>query len=154
MADDFAPIQRVVADLLATTAPAERLRILRAVAQAVRRSQAARIGRQQNPDGSAFAPRKAGAPQRFRRQGKLRKGAMFRKLRTARHLRAGADADEAWVGFTGRVARIAAVHQEGAADRPAKGVAPVRYARRILLGLNDADRNLALDLVLEKLAGG
>ena len=77
---------------------------------------------------------------------------MFRKLRTARYLRNGATADEAWVGWSGGAATIARVHQDGASDRPAKKGKPVRYARRILLGLTTAERGLLVDRLLEHLA--
>jgi phage virion morphogenesis protein len=147
--DDLDRLRQLAGDLLVSMAPAERRRILRAVAADWRRSQAARIARQQNPDGSAFAPRKAQGS-RLRRQGQIRKGAMFRKLRQTKHLKKGATADEAWVGFSGRAARIARVNQEGLPDKPTRNSQPVRYARRILLGLTEEEQIRAVDLVIEQ----
>ncbi|WP_353620508.1 phage virion morphogenesis protein [Pseudomonas sp. MWU13-3659] len=41
------------------------------------------------------------------------------------------------VGFTGRVARIANVHQKGLRNRPALGAPAVRYERRQLPGFTE-----------------
>lgn len=89
---------------------------------------------------------------KFRRKGRIRQVAMFRKLRTARNLRSDATDQEAWIGFTGRAAEIARVHQEGLQDKPAAKARPVRYAKRTLLGLTDADRARALDMLLDFVA--
>lgn len=59
MSEDLAELERIAGALLRATAPPERRRILRAMAKDLQRSQSARIGRQQDPDGSAYAPRKA-----------------------------------------------------------------------------------------------
>ncbi|QVM93455.1 phage virion morphogenesis protein [Pseudomonas entomophila] len=42
------------------------------------------------------------------------------------------------VGFTGRIARIANVHQNGLRDRPTLGALAVRYERRQLPGFAEA----------------
>lgn len=85
---------------------------------------------------------------KFRRKGRIRQTAMFRKLRSARNLRSDATDQEAWIGFTGRAAEIARVHQEGLLDKPAAKAKPVRYAKRTLIGLTDAERTKALDLLI------
>ncbi|SDA21565.1 phage virion morphogenesis protein [Sphingomonas sp. NFR15] len=89
---------------------------------------------------------------KFRRQGRIRQKAMFRKLRNGRNLRADATDREAWIGFTGRAAEIARVHQDGLSDRPAAKAKPVRYARRVLLGLTVAERSTVLDQLLIQLS--
>ncbi|MFA6125078.1 MAG: phage virion morphogenesis protein [Sphingomonas sp.] len=89
---------------------------------------------------------------KFRRKGRIRQTAMFRKLRAARNLRADATDQEAWIGFTGRAAEIARVHQDGLRDKPAAKAKPVRYAKRTLLGLTDAERTKALDLLVDFVA--
>ncbi|MBB3346056.1 phage virion morphogenesis protein [Sphingomonas sp. BK069] len=99
------------------------------------------------PDQRAPGPR---LPQR----GKIRARAMFRKLRTARYLRAGVEGDEAWAGWDGAAATIARVHHEGLSDRPTPGAKPVRYARRVLLGHSEADRAALADRLMRALAGG
>ncbi len=90
---------------------------------------------------------------KFRRNGRIRQQAMFRKLRNHRNLRANATDREAWIGFTGRAAEIAQVHQSGGLDRPSAKAKPVRYAERGLIGLTQAERNRALDLLLDTVAG-
>lgn len=77
---------------------------------------------------------------------------MFRKLRPAKFLKAGADAGEAWVGFTGRAAAIARVHEDGLADAPSRGGKNVRYAQRVLLGLTDREQGRIVDLLLQEFA--
>ncbi|WP_010545999.1 phage virion morphogenesis protein [Sphingomonas elodea] len=218
MSEDLAEVERIAGALLRSIAPTERRRLLRVMAKDLQRSQSDRIGRQQNPDGSAYAARKKkpaprpgnyavkflypkSAPEprlvlmkswvhegnlltgfdveaggirsffwdkvdrwlplepeeqnkgagKFRRKGSIRRAAMFRKLRNGRNLRAGATDREAWVGFAGRVSEIASVSQEGLMDRPAAKAKPVRYARRTLLGVTDAQAGAILDLLLRHL---
>lgn len=123
---------------------------VRLVGQALRRSQQQRIIAQQNPNGSKYAPRK----QRNLR-GKLgrvkRKVKMFRKLRTASFLRVQGDRNAISVGFTGRIARIARVHQYGLKDRAEKGAPSVGYEQRELLGLTEADLDIIRDQLLTHL---
>ncbi|VXC90677.1 phage virion morphogenesis protein [Sphingomonas sp. 8AM] len=85
---------------------------------------------------------------KLRRRGAIKSKAMFRRLRTARYLKNGATADEAWVGWMGGASTIASIHQEGGSDRPAKKGKAVRYARRILLGLTAAERSMLVDRLL------
>jgi len=76
---------------------------------------------------------------------------MFAKLRQAKHLKVQSSADAIAIGFMGRVARIARVHQYGLRDRPERGQAEVQYERRELLGFTDADLELIRDQLLEHL---
>ena len=144
---DFADIEALAGALLRRVDAGERSKILRVMARALRSSQAARIARQQDPDGQPFAARKAQPAGRLRRGGTIKRKAMFRKLRNTSNLKAGSTDTEAWAGFSGRAARIARVHQEGLDDAPAKGGKPVRYARRVLLGDTEADRQVLLDIL-------
>lgn len=217
---DLAQVEAIAGALLRNVSPGERRQLLRTVARDLRGSQAARIGRQKAPDGSAFARRREkradtagqypvhflypkGAPEpravlmkswvkqgplitgydieaggvrsffwdqiakwlpvekkdeakpggKLRRKGRIRQRAMFRKMRLSRTLKAGATDTEAWVGFSGRAAEIARVHQEGLKDRPSAKAKPVRYAKRELIGLTEAERSRILDMVLAKVAG-
>lgn len=86
---------------------------------------------------------------KFRRKGKIRQQAMFRKLRNGRFLRADATDQEAWIGFTGRAAAVAIIHQDGGSDRPTAKAKPVRYAQRRLIGLTYAERSRSLDLLFD-----
>lgn len=146
---DFADIEALAGALLRRVDAGERGKILRVMARTLRTSQSARIARQQDPDGQPFAPRKAQPAGRLRRGGTIKRKAMFRKLRNTSNLKAGSTDTEAWVGFSGRAARIARVHQEGLEDAPAKGKKPVRYTRRVLLGDTEAERQALLDILFD-----
>lgn len=107
-----------------------RRRLMRGVVQAVRREQGRRIGKQQDPDGKCFAPRKIDATRPDQA-----KGPMFKRLRLIRHMIAQPGIDEGVVGFASRTERIARVHQHGERDSPREGMRPVRYPERRLLGV-------------------
>ncbi|MEJ8866795.1 phage virion morphogenesis protein [Pseudomonas jessenii] len=81
-----------------------------------------------------------------------RKLKMFRKLRTASYLKARGDSKLVSVGFTGRIARIARVHQYGLKDRAEPGAPDVSYDKRELLGLTEVDINLIRDEILAQLS--
>jgi len=135
------------AGLLGQLEPASRIKLARSIGQAVRRSQQQRIIAQRNPDGSKYAPRK----QRNLRgkQGRVkRKGQMFQKLRTAKFLKVQGDGSAISIGFTGRVARIARVHQYGLKDRAERGASEVKYDQREVLGFTEADLDLIRDSLL------
>lgn len=148
MADDLQRLEDWAAPLLAKLQPAERRSLARVVARDLRRSQAQRIGAQQNPDGSAYEPRK---PQRVRGRIGAVRGKMFPRIRAARHLRAQADEDAVTVGFLGRVSRIASVHQRGLRDKVQPDGPSVVYPVRQLLGFTDADTERVRDLLLQHL---
>jgi len=136
--------------LLHRIEPSARTSLARTIAQQLRRSQQQRVTAQHNPDGSQYAPRK----QRDLRgkQGRIqRKLKMFRKLRTASYLKARGDSNLVSVGFTGRIARIARVHQYGLKDRAERGAKDVRYDQREVLGFTDADLELIRDTLLAHL---
>ncbi|WP_085600835.1 MULTISPECIES: phage virion morphogenesis protein [unclassified Pseudomonas] len=138
------------AGLLGRLHPSTRNKLARSVGQALRRSQQQRIIAQRNPDGSKYAPRK----QRNLRgkQGRIkRKVKMFQKLRTASFLKVQGDGRAISVGFTGRVARIARVHQYGLRDRAEPGAPDVKYEQREVLGFTDADLDLIRDQLLSYL---
>lgn len=150
MSEDLQRLEAWVAPLLQRLKPVERNRLARKVGTALRRAQQRRIASQHNPDGSPFAPRRA-APPRRAKAGRIKRGAMFVKIRQARHLRVRVTPNEVAVGFTGRVSRIALVHQEGRSDTVAKGGLKHTYARRKLLGFSPADEQLVRDLILDHL---
>ncbi|RON62037.1 phage virion morphogenesis protein [Pseudomonas fluorescens] len=135
------------AGLLGQLEPASRIKLARSIGQALRRSQQQRIIAQQNPDGSKYVPRK----QRNLRgkQGRMkRKVKMFRKLRTASFMRVHGDGNAISVGFTGRISRIANVHQFGLNDRAERDASEVTYERRELLGFTESDLALIRDSLL------
>lgn len=150
--DDLQQLEQWAEPLWRSLEPAARRTLAMKIGRALRGSQAARIGRQENPDGSRYEKRKRQPPARGKR-GRIKRGAMFVKLRQAKFLRMTANENEIAVGYTARVARIARVHQEGRIDAVRPGGARVRYAQRALLGFTQSDRDLVRDLLLEHLAG-
>lgn len=61
------------------------------------------------------------------------------KLRTNRYMKAIGRDDAALVEFTGKIQRMAKVHQYGLKDRPNVHAQEVQYDERQLLGLNQND---------------
>lgn len=152
MADDMQQLEDWAGTLLRRLEPARRREVARTLARDLRRSQRDRIAAQRNPDGSAFAPRKPRKDLRSK-AGRIKRRAMFAKLRTAKFMKARGTPDAAVVEFTGRVARIARVHQHGLVDRVEPGGPEVRYARRQLLGFTSADRIMVRDRLIDMLSG-
>lgn len=150
MADDLTALEDWAAPLLAQLTPAARRRAAKAVATALRKSQQQRIAQQQNPDGSPFERRKPQPGKLRRKRGRLKRAAMFAKLRRQKYLKARADGDTATVGYTGRAAAIARVHQDGLIDKVNQHLL-VRYPRRVLLGFSASDRELVRDVLLAQL---
>lgn len=130
------PLDDWVVGLLLRLSPAERKALNRRVMYELRRSQARRIAAQQNPDGTPYQPR-SGQKNLRGKKGKIKRKAMFAKLRTQRHLKVRSDANSIEVGFRGRDAVVAATHQEGSVRvrRGRRFVTP----KRILLGANAQD---------------
>ncbi|MDP2128188.1 MAG: phage virion morphogenesis protein [Pseudohongiella sp.] len=145
---DLQDLETWAQPLLAKLSPAERRKLARTVAQQLRQTQRTRIAAQQNPDGSPFEPRK---PQNRQRKGFVRRGAMFSKIRQATHLRVRVTDSGAEVGFFGRVAQIARVHQYGLRDHVTKSGTQTQYPQRELLGFSDSDRVLIRDLLIDHL---
>lgn len=147
MANNLEALETWAAVLLARLEPAARNKLTRSIGQELRRSQQKRIVAQQNPDGTKYAPRK----QRNLRgkQGRVRrKLAMFKKLRTASYLKVRSDSNGISIGFTGRIARIARIHQYGLKDRAEPSAPEGRYEKRETLGLSESDLNLIRDSLL------
>lgn len=74
---------------------------------------------------------------------------MFKKLRTTSFLKVQGDGNAISVGFTGRVARIARVHQYGLKDRAEHGAPDVRYEQREVLGFTEKDIDIVKDYLLD-----
>lgn len=145
-------IQAKLTALIANLSPQARRQLGRKIGQALRKSQSNRISRQQNPDGSAFEPRKP-RKEFGKKKGRIKRKAMFAKLRTARHLKVRSNGNEVSVGFNGSSAAIAAVHQYGLSSSPSKYKDfKVLYAQRELLGFSDSDLEMIEDLIIEKLS--
>jgi phage virion morphogenesis protein len=143
--NEFKPFDDKLAGLLDSLSPAGRRRLTVKIAKKLRQSQQQRIKSQKAPDGTAYAPRK---PQRIREKKGRVKRQMFAKLRTARYLKASGNDSAAVVEFTGKVQRIARVHQSGLKDKPARNSAEVQYPARQLLGFDKGSMQLIEDEIL------
>ena len=82
-----------------------------------------------------------------------RAASMFRKLRANANLKAGADPSGVWVGFTGRAARIARIHQYGLRDRVTKGGPEAKYPQREILGFSLDERQALLAMLVDHVGG-
>lgn len=132
---DFIQLEAWMAGLLEQVSPAQRRKLTAKWARDLRQSQQQRIQKQQNPDGSAYEARK---PQKRMKKGRISRK-MFRKIRTARYLKAKATPDVAEVSFSNsRVNYIARVHQYGLRERLGKR-GSIKYPQRQLLGVTAAD---------------
>lgn len=146
--DDLQRVDDWLAALLANLEPAARNRMMRQLAQELRRSQQQNIRLQRNPDGTAFEPRRVTARSK---KGRIKRQ-MFAKLRTTKYLKTAATADSASVQFDGNVQRIARVHHYGLRDRVRRNGPEARYPARRLLGVNDEVETITRDTLLRWLS--
>ncbi|MCK7172889.1 phage virion morphogenesis protein [Enterobacter cloacae] len=130
--------------LIAALSPAARRKLAGEIAKELRKSQQQRIKRQKAPDGSPYQARKR---QPLRAKNGRIKRAMFQKLRTSRYMKATGRENSAVVEFTGKVQRIAQVHQYGLKDRPNMHAQDVQYAERQLLGFSRENKEL-IDMLM------
>ncbi|WP_347290276.1 phage virion morphogenesis protein [Kluyvera georgiana] len=142
--DELQQVDAWLTALLANLGPAERKRMLRELAQQLRRTQQKNIKLQRNPDGSGYEPRRVTARTK---QGRIKRQ-MFTKLRTAKYLKATAGSDSASVQFEGKVQRIARIHHFGMRDRVSRRGRVIRYAERRLLGINKMADDVISDIIL------
>ncbi|EOE6645288.1 TPA: phage virion morphogenesis protein [Enterobacter hormaechei] len=146
---EFKPFDNQLAGLLAALSPAGRRKLAGEIAKQLRTAQQQRIKQQQAPDGSPYQARKR-QPLRAKK-GRIKR-AMFQKLRTNRYMKASGRENGAVVEFTGKVQRIARVHQYGLKDRPNAHAQDVQYAERQLLGFSPADKQLVETLTIKHLS--
>lgn len=131
--DNLHKVDEWLAALLTNLEPAARQRMMRELAQELRRNQQNNIRLQRNPDGSGYEPRKVTARTK---KGRIKRQ-MFSKLRTAKYLKTAASVDSASVQFAGTVQRIARVHHYGLRERMRPSGPEACYFARQLFGLNN-----------------
>ncbi|WP_445115025.1 phage virion morphogenesis protein [Acinetobacter sp. WZC-1] len=112
--------------------PAQRRELMRRLAQGLRIRFKDRIKQQRDPTGYRYVPRKRNQIGKIKRQ-----GALFQNI--GKQLKIGYSADHAAVGFGGRTAAIARVHQDGQTIRPSKNAGPTSYPIRQLVGFSKDD---------------
>lgn len=147
--DELQQVDAWLTALLANLGPAERKRMLRELAQQLRRTQQQNIRLQRNPDGSGYEPRRVTARTK---QGRIKRQ-MFTKLRTAKYLKVTAGSESASVQFEGKVQRIARVHHYGLRDRVSHKGPEIRYTERRLLGVNNEVQTVTYNVLLHWLMG-
>lgn len=146
---EFKPFDDKLAGLIAAMSPAGRRKLAAEIAKELRKSQQQRIKQQKAPDGSPYQARKR-QPLRAKK-GRIKR-AMFQKLRTSRYMKASGCNDAAVVEFTGKVQRIAKIHQLGLKDRPNLHADDVQYPKRQLLGFSQHDGQFIKQLIIEHLS--
>lgn len=134
--------------MLSQLSDIERRKLEMNIARKLRASQKTRITKQINPDGSAFVPRK------FRLANKKNKikNKMFNAIKNAKYMRIERTPEGIAIGFMGRVASIARVHQFGLRDKVEKDGPTVKYASRELLGFTSEEINMMENEVLQHLS--
>lgn len=147
--DNLHKVDEWLAALLANLEPAARHRMMRELAQELRRNQQQNIRLQRNPDGSGYEPRKVTARTK---KGRIKRQ-MFSKLRTAKYLKTAVSADSASVQFSEAVQRIARVHHYGLRDRVSRNGPKVNYSERQLLGINGNYHYKIIDVLLKHFSG-
>ena len=153
MSDGIEQVKLAFTDLLKNISKPRRRLLYQQIGRELARNQRRRIKAQQNPDGTLFEPRKK-RKQFGKKKGRVKRKAMFAKLRTARHLKVRSNGNEVSVGFNGSSAAIAAVHQYGLTARPSKEKNfKVQYAQRELLGFTEDDIEMIERFVLRAIAG-
>jgi len=147
--NDFKPFDDKLAGLIAALSPAARRRMAADIAKTLRARQQRRIKTQKAPDGTPYAARK-------RQPVKAKKGRvkreMFAKLRTSRFMKATAGNDAAVVEFTGKVQRMANVHQYGLKDKPGRNSTPVQYDARPLIGFEPDEWMVIQEIITKSLS--
>lgn len=146
--DELTALENWAAPLLARLQPGERRTLARKIGRELRRSQSQRIGRQQAPDGSQYAPRKR---QLRQKTGRVKRAKMFAKLRQAKFFKVSTSPNAVSVGFAGRVSRIARVHQAGLKEQVRPSGPKAVYEKRVLLGFTTADSVKIRDLLIRHL---
>lgn len=149
--NEFKPFDDRLAGLIAALSPASRRRMATDIAKTLRTSQQRRIKTQTAPDGTPYAARKR-QPVRAKK-GRVKRE-MFAKLRTNRFMKATGRDDAAVVEFTGKVQRMAKVHQYGLKDKPGRNSKPVQYQARPLIGFDKESIQLIENKILIELSEG
>ena len=134
--------------MLSQLSDPERRKLEMNIARKLRASQKKRITSQQNPDGSAYVPRK----NRLRDKKNKIKNKMFNVIKNAKYMRVQRTPQGVAVGFTGRIAFIARVHQFGLRDKVDRDGPTVKYDSRELLGFTEEEIKMIENDILDYLS--
>lgn len=151
MADEMLQVKTAFDTLLKNVSKSRRHLLYQQIGRELARSQRRRIKAQQNPDGSAFAPRK----KQNNKKGRIKQRAMFHKIRSARFMKLRKTEDGLELGYQGNDATIARIHQFGLKGRVRRDADwKVQYEQRELLGFTAEDMQMIEDFVIKALADG
>lgn len=142
---DLELLTEYLGGMLQQLSDAERRKLEMSIARKLRASQKKRITKQQNPEGSPFVPRK----KRLRDKKNKIKNKMFNVIKNAKYMRMERTAQGMAIGFAGRIAFIARVHQFGLVDKVDRDGPSVKYDSRELLGFTEAEIQMIESDVLE-----
>lgn len=145
---DLEALTDYLGTMLSQLSDTERRKLEMNIARKLRASQKKRITSQQNPDGSAYVPRK----NRLRDKKNKIKNKMFNVIKNAKYMRMERTPQGVAVGFAGRIAFIARVHQFGLKDKVDRDGPTVKYASRELLGFTAEEIQMIETNVLNHLA--
>ena len=145
--DDIEALSGWAEPLLRKMAPTERRNLMKSISRELRKSNQARMKKQEGPDGDRWEPRK---PRKFKgKSGGIRKKAMFTKLRTAKYLKVRTDPDTAGLSFGGIAGRIARTHHYGLRAKVDRDGPAYDYPERRLLGTSREDLEMIAEKILE-----
>ena len=154
MANDILQVKTAFAHLLQNISKPRRRLLYQQIGRELARSQRRRIKAQQNPDGTAYEPRKAQKVRSKKPKNRV-KDRMFKKIANPSHLKLRYTEQGLTLGYSGGDAAIANVHQYGLKSRVSDKLAlKVKYAQRELLGFADEDIEMIEDLVIKALTDG
>ena len=122
--------------------PTQRRELMRRLAQGLRVRTRDRIKQQRDPDGNRFIPRK-----RNQIGNKKRQGALFQNI--GKQLKTEYSADYAAVGFGGRTATVAEIHQQGKTIKPSRYAKATNYPIRALVGFSQDDEKWMREIINE-----
>lgn len=151
MDDNLDALEPWLGGLLAKTQPRQRMALARTVGQIMRRTNAARVMANVEPDGTPMAERKPKKPRKGQKERKGKAGRMFKRIELARNMQIEPSADEVSLSFKGRVAKTARIHhfgEEAPVDPKIPNSIRVRYKARRLIGFGPGDRDALLGQVM------
>jgi len=162
--DDLGLIEPWLNGIMARLQPGQRIRLAREIGRIIRKTNAARVMANIEPDGTAMAARRPRTDRQIRAKLKGRKrirdrhrnGPMFRKIELAKNMVVRPGPDQVVLSFKPRVAKTAEVHHFGETapvDPRIPNSIRIRYAARALLGFNEADRTEILNATMAWLEG-
>lgn len=133
-ADALAPVERWLTDAVSALEPEARKKLMTEIGRELRTRTRRRMAAQQAPDGTPWRPRKRAMDGRVKSYAKMMQG-----LRDLRRLDLKATPEGMELGWSGRNAMIANVHQMGDVDEVHRHGPRVKYTARPLIGLPPDD---------------